>query len=184
MIPGFQLRLAADKLRQGAVVAWPTEAVFGIGCDPLNPQAIARLLKIKHRPLSKGLILIAADFSQLHPYVEPLPGGQMNKVLASWPGPYTWLLPASVYTPDWITGGSELVAVRITAHPVARALCQSFGGALTSTSANRSGQRPALNALQVPLRCPGVENVLHGATGSLLQPTPIRNALSGEVIRP
>ncbi|WP_457665639.1 Sua5/YciO/YrdC/YwlC family protein [Thiolapillus sp.] len=180
----FRLRLGADTLRKGGILAWPTEAVFGIGCDPLNPRAVQRLLKLKQRPLSKGLILVGANFQQLLPFIQVLPEAQMRPVLESWPGPNTWLLPASPDAPFWITGASALVAVRVTAHPVARALCLAFGGALTSTSANRSGHRPARSALEVRLRCPGTDDILHGHTGGLSRPTPIRNALTGEVIRP
>lgn len=179
----FRLRLGADTLRKGGILAWPTEAVFGIGCDPLNPRAVRRLLAVKQRPLSKGLILVAANFQQLLPFIQPLPEAQMRPVLNSWPGPNTWLLPASTNTPFWITGSSELVAVRVTAHQATSALCLAFGGALTSTSANRSGYRPARSAMEVRLRCPGTDAILHGDTGRLSRPTPIRNALTGEVIR-
>jgi len=180
----FQLRLGADTLRKGGVLAWPTEAIYGIGCDPLNPHAVQRLLALKQRPLSKGFILVAANLDQLLPFIEPPPEAQMQTVLNSWPGPHTWLLPASPQTPVRITGGTGMVAVRVTAHPIARNLCLAFGGALTSTSANRSGHPPARTALEVRLRCPGTDTILHGSTGGLLNPTPIRNPLSDEVIRP
>jgi L-threonylcarbamoyladenylate synthase len=108
----------------------------------------------------------------------------MQPVLDSWPGPHTWLLPASPATPFWITGGSELVAVRVSAHSLTRDLCRAFGGALTSTSANLSGHPPARNALQVYLHCPGTDGLLHGSTGGRARPTPIRNALDGKVMRP
>ena len=180
----FQLRLAAHRLHQGCVLAWPTEAVYGLGCDPLNPQAISHLLSIKQRSPAKGLILVAAYYQQLLPYIRPLSHRFMQPVLQSWPGPYTWLLPASPKAPDWITGGSELIAVRVSDHPVTRQLCLAFGGALTSTSANLSHRLPARNALQVRLRCPGVKHIIHAATGSLKSPTPIRNAQNGHLIRP
>ena len=184
MATPFQLRLAADILRGGGVLAWPTEAIWGMGCDPLNPHAIQRLLAIKQRSPSKGLILMAGDYAQILPFILPLPPGRMQAVRDSWPGPHTWLLPANPNTPDWITGGSELVAVRVTAHPLSRDLCQAFGGALVSTSANRSGHPPARSALEVLLRCPGTHGLLHGSTGDLDAPTPIKNALTNEVIRP
>ncbi|WP_456372156.1 L-threonylcarbamoyladenylate synthase [Thiolapillus sp.] len=184
MASPFQLRLAAHRLRLGGVLAWPTEAVWGIGCDPLNPHAVRRLMAIKQRTFSKGLILVGASYEQIRPYILPLPEKQMQPVHESWPGPHTWLLPASPDTPAWITGASSLVAVRVSAHPLTRELCLSFGGALTSTSANRSGHPPARNALQLRLRCPDTDAVLHGPCGDLPRPTPIRNALSGEVIRP
>ncbi|WP_457674011.1 L-threonylcarbamoyladenylate synthase [Thiolapillus sp.] len=184
MASPFQLRLAADTLRRGGVLAWPTEAIWGIGCDPLNPHAVQRLLDIKQRSPAKGLILMAAEYHQILPFLRPLPEKEMQAVLASWPGPHTWLLPASPKTPDWITGGSDLVAARVTAHPLSQALCRAFGGALVSTSANRSGHPPARNALEVLRRCPGSDALLHGATGGRNTPTEIRNALTGEVIRP
>ena len=180
----FKLRLAADTLRRGGVLAWPTEAVWGIGCDPLNPHAVQRLLDIKQRSPSKGLILMAGDYAQILPFILPLPRERMQAVLDSWPGPHTWLLPASPQTPGWITGGSDLVAVRVTAHPLSRNLCRAFGGALVSTSANRSGHPPARSALEVLLRCPGSDTLLHGPTGGLGAPTPIRNALTGEILSP
>ncbi|WP_456377402.1 L-threonylcarbamoyladenylate synthase [Thiolapillus sp.] len=180
----FQLRLAAATLRKGGVLAWPTEAIYGIGCDPLNPHAVRRLLALKQRSLSKGLILTGASYEQLLPFIDPLPDALMQPVLQSWPGPHTWLLPAAPQTPFWVTGGSKLVAVRVTAHPLFHELCLAFGGALTSTSANRSGHSPAGNALEVRLRCPGTNAILHGQLGTLTRPTTIRNALTGEVIRP
>ncbi len=184
MSSAFQLRLAAHQLHKGDVVAYPTEAIYGLGCDPLNRRAVARLLGIKQRPLSKGLILIAAGFDQLIPFVNHLPEEQMQAVLESWPGPNTWLLPAAKSTPRWLTGGRDSIAVRVTAHPLAAGLCRAFGGAIVSTSANLSGYSPARTALEVRLRCPGTDAILHGSTGDATQPTTIRNALTGEVIRP
>ena len=180
----FRLRHAAYRLHEGGVVAYPTEAIYGLGCDPLNRRAVARLLDIKQRPISKGLILIAASFEQLIPFVRPVPGAQMQAVLESWPGPNTWLLPAAGSTPHWLTGGRDSIAVRVTAHPLAAGLCRAFGGAIVSTSANLSGYPPAKTALEVRLRCPGTDVILHGSTGGSTRPTTIRNALSGTVIRP
>jgi L-threonylcarbamoyladenylate synthase len=184
MSSAFQLRLAAHQLHKGGVVAYPTEAIYGLGCDPLNRRAVARLLDIKQRPLSKGLILIAASFDQLIPFISHLPEEQMQAVLESWPGPNTWLLPTAKSTPRWLTGGRDSIAVRVTAHPLAAGLCRAFGGAIVSTSANLSGYSPAKTALEVRLRCPGSDAILHGNIGDNAQPTTIRNALSGEVIRP
>ena len=180
----FQLRQAARTLAQGGIVAYPTEAVYGLGCDPLNGLAVERLLLLKRRPVTKGLILIAADLQQLRPYIG-LPEKEIpSRVLASWPGPHTWLLPVASHVPWWITGGQERIAVRVTAHPVAAALCRHFGGPLVSTSANSAGKAPARNPLQVRLRCPGTDLILHGPTSGLENPTPIRDATTGETVRP
>jgi hypothetical protein len=122
MVPPFQqhrLRVAARVLANGGVVAYPTEAVYGLGCDPWDGMAVDRILRIKGRHRAKGLILIAADPAQLLPFVEPLPPGRMTEILATWPGPNTWLLPARPTTPAWLTGRFDTLAVRVTAHPLA-----------------------------------------------------------------
>jgi L-threonylcarbamoyladenylate synthase len=182
-VSSFRLREAAHAIRHGAVVAYPTEAVYGLGCDPLNPVAVQRLLAIKGRPLNKGLILIAADFDQLRPFVAPLQDAQLQVVLAEWPGPITWVLPAANGVPDWLSGGRDTLAVRVTDHPLAAALCRRAGMPLVSSSANAAGHPPARNSLQVRLRCPGVDMVLSGATGGLPRPTQIRDLASGRQLR-
>jgi L-threonylcarbamoyladenylate synthase len=170
-------------LRAGGIVAYPTEAVYGLGCDPLNQDAVYRLLAIKQRPLEKGLILIASRFEQLAPFVQPPADEVRRRLRETWPGPVTWLLPAAPATPHWLRGTHRSLAVRVTAHPLAAALCDAFGGPIVSTSANPAGRPPARSALQARLRCPGVDMVMHGATGRLARPTPIRDAVSGAVLR-
>src|SRR3569833_371797 len=150
----WHIKRAAVLLHAGAVVAYPTEAVWGLGCDPLDGEAVSRLLAIKRRPMHKGLILIAAGFQHVLPFVAPLNAALEEKVLATWPGPVTWLLPARPETPYWLRGAHTNIAVRVTAHPVAAALCRRFGGARVSTSANRAGRSPARSyfAGAAPLR--------------------------------
>ena len=180
----FQIRQAARLLHQGGILAYPTEAVFGLGCDPLDEQAVNRLLAIKQRPVDKGLILIGAELSQVQPYMQSIDEIAMRRVLDSWPGPATWLLPAAKQAPKWITGQYESIALRVTAHPVAAAVCRAFGGAIVSTSANLSKSPPARNALQARIRCANqVDMILSAATGPLHSPTPIRDALTGRSIR-
>jgi L-threonylcarbamoyladenylate synthase len=180
---GFRLREVARAITAGAVIAYPTEAVYGLGCDPWNAGAVRRILEIKQRPEHKGLIVIAADFSQLEPFVEPLDPPAMSSVQGTWPGPVTWLLPARPGAPRWLTGHHHTLAVRVTAHPLAAALCRA-AGPLVSTSANRSGQPPARTALQVRLRLDGdVDDMLVGACGGRAQPSTIRDGRTGEVIR-
>ncbi|MDJ0738719.1 MAG: Sua5/YciO/YrdC/YwlC family protein [Gammaproteobacteria bacterium] len=179
----FRLQIAARRLRDGAVVAYPTEAVFGLGCDPLNRDAVYRLLALKGRPVDKGLILIASSAVQLRPFVEPPTAEIRQRLDATWPGPVTWLLPARPETPRWLRGSHASIAVRVTAHPLAAALCDAFGGPLVSTSANTSGRPPARTSLQVRLRCPGVDHIVSGATGGAARPSSIRDALSGKELR-
>jgi L-threonylcarbamoyladenylate synthase len=180
----WKLREAARCFNRGGLIAYPTEAVYGLGCDPLNQQAMEALLALKQRPVEKGVILIAAHFEQLTPFIKPLDASLMAPILASWPGPNTWLLPAADNLPFWLTGIHRTLAVRVTAHPLASALCQACDSPLVSTSANRSGQHPAKSALQVQQRLGfGVDCIINGPLGNNQKPSTIRDALSGRVIR-
>ncbi len=180
----FRLQRAAAALRAGGVVAYPTEAVWGLGCAPWQGAAVERLLALKGRPAARGLILIAADFGQLTPFLAPLPRDLAGEIHASWPGPVTWVLPAAVQTPGWLTGGRDTVAVRVTAHPVAAALCRAFGGALVSTSANRCAGRPARSASAVRRYFGArIDALVPGALGGLARATPIRDGRTGAYLR-
>lgn len=165
-------------------MAYPTEAVYGLGCNPLDPDAFERLLALKQRPDRKGVILIAGDEAQLAPYLGPVDPEVRARVRASWPGPVTWLMPAGPDVPGWLTGYRDTIAVRVTDHPVAAALCRTFGGALVSTSANRSGAPPARSALRTRLLFGAdLAVVLSGPLGTRDRPTAIIEASSGRVLR-
>lgn len=179
-----QLTQAVRTLRAGGVIAYPTEAVFGLGCDPFNPQAVLRLLELKRRPMEKGLILIAADIDQLAPFMAPLSAADHAHLKASWPGPNTWLVPARPETPAWLRGAHHTLAVRVTAHPVASALCQAAGHALVSTSANPAGRPPARSALQVRRYfADRLDAIVTGALGTEPRPTAIRDLRTGKTVR-
>lgn len=176
---------AARAVHAGGIIAYPTEGVYGLGCDPGNPAAIQRLLRLKRRPPDKGLILIAAALEQLLPYIAEPTTAQLQRIGSSWPGPVTWLLPARPATSPWLTGAHDTLAVRVTAHPLAAELCRACGSALVSTSANRHGQNPAHTALQVRLQFPcELAAIVHGATAPQAGPTEIRDARNGAIIRP
>lgn len=186
MRPDPRLDAALAALRGGGVIACPTEAVWGLGCDPFNEASVLRLLAIKQREVAKGLLLVAADAGQLDGLVDwdMLPRDRRKAVLASWPGANTWVLPATARVPRWITGDHAGVAVRVSAHPLVRALCLGFGGALVSTSANAAGEPPARTRAELtPALRAAVDAILPGATGGLERPTAIRDALSGAVLR-
>lgn len=175
---------ACRALAAGDVIAYPTEAVWGLGCEPLNEHACLKLMLLKQRDVSKGVILIASDFEQLAPYLADVPQKNLNAALATWPGPATWIVPASARVPRWLTGGRDTLAVRVTAHPVASALCRTYGGALVSTSANVSGRPPARSALQVRTQLGhGLAYVLAGELGGRSAPTPIRDLMTGKLLR-
>lgn len=177
---------AATALRRGGVIAYPTEAVWGLGCDPFVEAAVLRLLTIKQRPVDKGLILIAGALAQLDGLFDwdALPGDRRAAVIESWPGPNTWVVPATARVPRWITGIHHGVAVRVSAHPDVIALCAAFGGPLVSTSANLTGHPPAFgrDALD-PALLWHIDGVMAGETGGLAAPTAIRDAITGTQLR-
>ena len=184
--PTLSLAEAITTLRTGGVIAYPTEGVWGLGCDPLDEVAVMRLLAIKQRAPDKGLILVGSQLEQLRPFLDitRLPADRLAEVLATWPGPHTWVMPAASDAPHWITGAHASVAVRISAHPQVVKLCNAFGGALVSTSANRAGQ-PAPSAREAldPALVAAVNGVTGGETGGLSSPTAIRDALNGQILR-
>ncbi len=182
--PEHRLRRAAWTIARGGVIAYPTEAVYGLGCDPWNGDAVGRILAMKRRDVAKGLILIAAHPQQIMPFVEPLDDARMAQINASWPGPNTWLLPARRSTPTWLTGRFQTLAVRVTAHPLAAALCRIYGGAIVSTSANQADRRPARTALQVRLAFDAPpDGILAGACVGSDQPSCIRDGQTGRILR-
>ncbi len=179
-----RLRLARDYLRSGGVIAYPTEAVYGLGCDPHNEGGIERLLRLKRREPDKGLILIAAEFADLQPFVQDLEPARMASIRATWPGPNTWLLPVREGTSRLLCGRFDTLAVRITAHPLAARLCRAFGGALVSTSANLAARPPARHAWQLRRRLAAQPDyVLVGDCGGERRPSCIRDGRSGQVLR-
>src|SRR5690606_11733960 len=184
MTSDLHVRRAARVVRSGGLVAYPTEAVVGIGCLPRHRPAVERLLPIKQRSWRKGLLLIGADLAQLTRYAVLDGSPYLDEILAGWPGPYAWVLPATPAAPPWITGGRDSIAVRLTEHPVARALCSAAAPALVSTRANVSRRPPARHALGVR-RALGarVDYVLPGAVGDLAKPTPIRDGRTGGTVR-
>lgn len=186
MTIALTLTEAANVLHRGGVIAYPTEAVWGLGCDPFDEAAVERLLALKQREVAKGLILIAGAVGQFDGLLDwnTLPADRIAAVHASWPGPHTWIVPAGARVPRWITGAHDGVAVRVSAHPQVIALCAAFGGPLVSTSANPSGAEPprALEAF-APRLLAQLDGVIEGATGGLANPTRIRDARSGDVLR-
>ncbi len=180
----YRLREAAHHIKAGRIVAYPTEAVYGLGCDPCNPASVIKLLALKQRPIKLGLILIASEFNQLLPFIKQPHDDMLKRILPTWPGPVTWLLPAEPATPLWVTGAHDSIAVRVTAHPVAAGLCDALGQPIVSTSANRHGKPSARSALGVQQRFGHqIDYVLGGATLGLDHPSEIRDAASGQIIR-
>ncbi|WP_043696430.1 Sua5/YciO/YrdC/YwlC family protein [Luteibacter sp. 9133] len=178
--------LAADRLREGGVIAYPTEAVFGLGCDPHDQGAFERLFALKGRPPTQGVLLIAADFAQVEPYIDVAAVSPeiLRDVRSSWPGPHTWVFPRSARVPAWVAGAHTGIALRVTAHEPSAALCRAFGAPLVSTSANPHGEPPARDVATLD-RYFGdrLDAALDAPLGGQERPTTIRDALTGAIIR-
>lgn len=173
---------AARILRSGGVIAYPTEGVFGLGCLPDNAAAVARLLAIKERDPAMGLVLIATDIAQLDGWVD-VPDKSPD-LQSSGESPVTWVIPATAEAPYWLHGEHAGIAVRFTAHPVARALCDAVDSALVSTSANLHGSPPTRKKFVLRRRFHAlVDYIVPGECGPATGPSEIRDLVSGEVLR-
>ena len=182
----LQLLDAAKSLANGGIIAYPTEAVFGLGCDPDNEQAIIRLLTLKQRSVEKGLILLASDYYQLQPFIdeENLSKSKLAEIKARWPAVITQIMPAKKNISVLLTGGRNTIAVRITQHPDVVRLCQLTQKAIISTSANISGQTTATVWQQVVEQFPSqIDKLIKTQTLGLSKPSTIIDALTGKVLR-
>lgn len=177
------IKQAIHTLKAGGIISYPTESVYGIGCDPFNETACTTLCNIKQRQPEQGFILVASNWEQIKNLTLPVPNQRQKYINHSWPGATTWVFPASVHTPKWLLGPNQTIALRISNHPEVISLCQAFNAPIVSTSANKRNKSPANSYTQV------IQQNLHeklyvlpGKTGGLA-PTKIINALTGEIIR-
>lgn len=180
----FHCLRARAVLARGGIIAYPTEGVWGLGCDPFNKAAVERLLALKDRPWEKGLIVALASQRVAAALLRDLPPDRQQAIKASWPGPNTWLVPHGNLWPSWVTGQSDWIACRLSAYPVVCDLARAAGGAIISTSANPSGQPPAMTAKQVRHYFGrSVDLVMPGGVQGLQKPSVIRQGLTGEILR-
>lgn len=138
-----------DILNQGGVIAYPTETVYGLGCDPFQEEAVKRILTLKERKEDRPFILLIPNrewVSKLTETVSPLAMGLIERF---WPGPLTLVLEASQDVPYWLKQRDNTIAFRISSHPWVQEFLGFYGKPLVSTSANRSGFPPARNAEEV-----------------------------------
>lgn len=173
----------AAHLKRGGLIAYPTEYCYGLGCDPRNRRAVLRLLKLKGRPQSKGLILIAGKFDQLASYLLPITAGEQEILCRDGARAITYLMPAKPGCPRWLRGEHDTLAVRITAHTGAARLCNALNMALVSTSANRSGCRPARTYAQCRRLFGNQVQVMRGRVGKRKKPSTIRAWMSDKIVR-
>jgi L-threonylcarbamoyladenylate synthase len=184
MLAAWRIRQVDRVLQAGGVIAYPTESVWGLGCNPWKPEAVERILTLKQRSVDKGLILVAGDIEQFDFLLWDLPDGQLAKLRLSWPGANTWLVPHQGRVPPWIHGAHETVALRVSRHPAVRQLC-AVSGPLVSTSANPSGRPPARSRLRIAQYFGGeLDDVVAGALGGQHAPSIIRDLKTERIIRP
>jgi len=184
VISSVRLQRASHVMHAGGVIAYPTEAVWGLGCDPFDRDASLRLLALKRRSAARGLILVAASEQQLEWLLTDLTDEQRRQLSSTWPGPTTWIIPHQGRVPSWVCGQHRGVAVRVSAHTVVRQLCQAFAGPVVSTSANPTGAQAATERYQV-LRYFGsqLDDIVPGSVGRDLRPSTIRDLSTGAVVR-
>ncbi len=182
MVSPFQLRLCRDTLNQGGVICYPTESVYGLGCDPLCETAVYKILTLKQRPVEKGLILVAANLDQIEPFT--CLTAEQKLTIQQYDTAMTWLVPCSAFAPEWVRGSHPKIAIRISQHPQVKALCEYYGGAVVSTSANPGGARPATSSLMAR-RYFGerVDFYMSGDTGPVKLATPITDIETGKKYR-
>ena len=179
----WKIREAVRRLEHGGIIAYPTETVYGLGCDPFNGAAVMQLLALKQRDIQQGLVLLASDFAQLEPLLLPLAPATRKRVTQPGAVPTTWVLPCLPEIPAWLRGSHNSLAVRVTTHPVADALCNHWGGPLVSTSANLHGRHPATSPLTLHKAFKGqLDCILHGEPGNGL-PSEIHDGISGKILR-
>ncbi len=135
-----QLNQAIQCLKSGGVIAYPTESVYGLGCDATDLESVSRILKIKKRDPDKGLILLVSDIQQASRFIIPLTEQQIAKLNQPSAHAITWLLARNRAVSTLITGTHSKLAVRVTTHPIAKMLCEGFGSPIISTSCNLHGQ--------------------------------------------
>lgn len=180
----FHCLRARAVLDRGGIIAYPTEGVWGLGCDPFNKAAVERLLALKNRPAAKGLIVALANEPVARSLLRELPQDRRDAIKATWPGPNTWLVPHGGLWPSWVTGESDFIACRLSAYAVVCDLARAAGGAIISTSANPAGHVPAMTARQVRQYFGrSVDFIMPGGVQGLQKPSVIRHGLTGKTLR-
>lgn len=181
----WQAQFATHILRQGGVIAHPTEAVWGLACDPFSEASVDYLLALKGRPVEKGLILVSSNIDHFASLFKPLSSDMKARFSVPEIRPTTWIVPDPMkITPDWVRGSHSGVAVRISSHPVIEELSRFFGGPIISTSANTTGKRPAMSVRDVRQYFKGnLDYILPGALGGASRPSQIIDLATGSILR-
>jgi L-threonylcarbamoyladenylate synthase len=179
-----EIMLAAERLRAGGLVAFPTETVYGLGADALSPEAVARVFALKGRPATNPLIVHIADAALARSLAGDWPDEAERLAAAFWPGPLTIVVPASTAIPRTVTAGGPTVALRVPDHPVALSLLGAFGGPLVGPSANPSGRTSPTTAAHVRSGYPDLMVLDGGTCRTGIESTVIALSPSPRILRP
>ncbi len=184
MVSEKQLNKAVVTVKSGGIIAYPTESVYGLGCNPFDEQAVKNVLLLKKRNVNIGLILIASHVRQILPLIKPIDPNDLARALKTWPGHHTWVFPKSKLVPRWISGQYDSIAIRVSNHPVVIQLCQKLNSPLVSTSANISKQGE-LNSIKNIKTVFGdkIGFYVNAPTGKEVNPSIIHDAHSNTIIR-
>lgn len=179
-------KLCIDELYKKSVIAYPTESVFGLGCDPDSKNAVKKLLKMKKRKVSKGFILIASSYKQFIPYIDntKISKKQIIIMMNEWyKKNVSFVVPACQNINTLLVGKYHTIAIRIINHKNTKKLCRFFGKPLVSTSANLSGFLPCKTISELKMQFNKKIIILSGNIGNKKKPSEIRDILTGKLIR-
>ena len=181
----WAIKRLSKAIMQGAVVAYPSDTIWGFGCHPLHITAVNRILQVKNRSADKGLILLSSSLEYCLPYIaKHLSDVQLDRLKQDYERPTTWLTPAAEDCPVWLRGRYTTIAIRITQHPLIQSICTQIQAPLVSTSANRQGRPPVRNALQAQRQFSRhMDFIVHGYEAGTQQASRIQSLLTGCTIR-
>jgi len=183
----WKIFLAVKWIQAGHVIAYPTESVYGLGCDPNNLAAVSEILKIKQRSYKKGLILVASSVEQVIPYLNNPSPQMLARISAPSNNVITWLMPANKNVSSLLTGEhgkDKKIAIRLSKHPLIFLLCQKLGHPIVSTSANRTGKAMSWSAIEVKRHFKRhIHYILNGKSGIQTKPSEIRDIVTNQQIR-
>ncbi|MFK8011538.1 MAG: L-threonylcarbamoyladenylate synthase [Marinicellaceae bacterium] len=184
MVKDKLINQAVDSLKTGGTIVYPTESVYGLGCNPFDEEAVNGLLSLKQRHVSKGLILIASHIQQILPMIKPSNSNDLARALKTWPGHHTWIFPKTKLVPDWVSGEHNSVAVRVSNHPIVIKLCNKYNSPIISTSANISEQNTLKTIKEIrSVFGNRINYYLDAPTGTEKKPSTIHLAHSDAIIR-
>ena len=181
----WAIKRLSKAVEKAAVIAYPTDTIWGFGCHPLCASAAIRIMNIKQRGLEKGLILLSPELDYCKPYIsDDLSSQQIELLQESSSHPVTWLVPASPSCPVWLTGQHATIAIRLTSHPFIVSLCSAMQAPIVSTSANRHGKPSVRNAQQARRQFANeLDHIITGFNTGTGSASEIKSLRSGLVFR-